>query len=84
MTLEELVHLVASWGPSVDEIEGVELRDLRRRLGLTQVEVARRTGMASTRVSEVEHGRWRVVGAVTRERVRQVLLEEEAAQRRQR
>ena len=40
----------------VDQVRGERLKELRRGLGLTQVEVAKRLGVSQNRVSQMERG----------------------------
>ncbi|MGB4777357.1 helix-turn-helix domain-containing protein [Microbacterium sp.] len=40
----------------VDQVRGERLKELRRSLGLTQVEVAKRLGVSQNRVSLMERG----------------------------
>lgn len=40
----------------VDQVRGKRLKELRRSLGLTQVEVAKRLGVSQNRVSQMERG----------------------------
>lgn len=40
----------------LDEARGWRLADVRKRLGFTQAEVARRMGVSVSRVSQIEHG----------------------------
>ncbi|HEX7153161.1 MAG TPA: helix-turn-helix transcriptional regulator [Thermoanaerobaculia bacterium] len=41
---------------TVGEVFGERMREIRQKAGMTQVELAERSGLAQTRVSELERG----------------------------
>lgn len=51
-------------GLNVAEVFGARLREVRQQRGLTQVQVAERTGIAQNHISEIERGT-RVPSVVT-------------------